>query len=153
MNFMERAIELAKEGVNNCGGPFGAVIVKDGKIIAEAYNEVTLSHDPTAHAEVLAIRRACKALNTFDLAGCDIYSSCEPCPMCLGAMYWAKIGKLYYSATRADAEKAGFKDSKIYSEFMLRNEDKRQLVTIRVDVKGSNEPFTLWTKKKDKICY
>ena len=152
MNFMERAIELAKEGVNNCGGPFGAVIVKENKIIAEAYNEVTLSNDPTAHAEILAIRRACKALNTFDLSGCDIYSSCEPCPMCLSAMYWAKIGKLYYSATRDDAKKAGFKDSIIYSEVMLCNKD-RQLVSIRMDVNGCNEPFDLWIGKKDRKCY
>jgi tRNA(Arg) A34 adenosine deaminase TadA len=149
---MERAIELAKEGVNNDGGPFGAVVVKDGKIIAEAYNEVTLTNDPTAHAEVLAIKRACKALNTFDLSGCEIYSSCEPCPMCLGAIYWAKIGKLYYSANRDDAKKAGFKDSIIYSEVMLRNED-RQLCTVRMEVKGDEEPFDLWMKKQDKICY
>ena len=152
MNFMERAVELAKEGVNSCGGPFGAVIVKDGKIIGEAYNEVTKTKDPTAHAEVLAIKRACKKLETFDLTGCDLYSSCEPCPMCLAAMYWARINKLYYSSTREDAKKAGFKDSIIYNEVMLRNEE-RQLVTVKMKIKGSNEPFDLWIKKKDKICY
>ncbi len=152
MNFMERAIELAKEGVKNCGGPFGAVVVKDGKIVAEAYNEVTLTNDPSAHAEVLAIRRACKLLNTFDLSGCEVYSSCEPCPMCLGAMYWAKVGKLYYSATRDDAEQAGFKDCLIYSEVMLCHED-RQLVSTRLKVDGFLEPFDLWANKKDKVRY
>ena len=152
MNFMERAIELAKEGVNSCGGPFGAVIVKDGKIIGEAYNEVTKTNDPTAHAEVLAIKRACKTLKTFDLSGCDLYCSCEPCPMCLGAAYWAKLSKLYYSATRVDAKKAGFRDSIIYKEVLVRHED-RQLPTIRMKEKDSTEPFDLWINKKDKTCY
>ncbi|MCX6111846.1 MAG: nucleoside deaminase [Proteobacteria bacterium] len=145
-------IELAKQGVDSCGGPFGALVVKDGKIISEAYNEVTHTNDPTAHAEVLAIRRACKTLNTFDLSDCEIYSSCEPCPMCLGAIYWARIKKLYHSSTREDAENAGFDDSIIYREFELKSKKKR-LLTERVILKKAYEPFILWKNKEDKICY
>ncbi len=152
MDFMRRAIQIAKDGVNNNGGPFGAVVVKDGKIIAESCNKVTLSNDPTAHAEVLAIRKACEVLNTFDLSGCDIYSSCEPCPMCLGAMYWARIKNLYYAATREDAEDAGFDDSIIYREFTLLHDD-RKLVTARIQDAEALTPFKLWKKKEDKICY
>ena len=152
MDFMKRAIQIAKDGVNNNGGPFGAVVVKNGKIIAESYNKVTMLNDPTAHAEVLAIRKACNALNSFDLSGCDIYSSCEPCPMCLGAMYWARINKLYYSATRADAEKAGFDDSVIYQEFTLLHDD-RKLITTRIKDAEAQSPFKLWKCKEDKICY
>jgi len=152
MDFMKRAIQIAKEGVNNNGGPFGAVVVRKGKIIAESYNQVTLSNDPTAHAEVLAIRKACSMLNTFDLSGCDIYSSCEPCPMCLGAMYWARINKLYYSATREDAEDAGFDDSVIYKEFTLLHDD-RKLITTRMKDAEALAPFELWKSKGNKICY
>jgi tRNA(Arg) A34 adenosine deaminase TadA len=152
MDFMRRAIQIAKDGVNNNGGPFGAVVVKDGKIIAESCNKVTLSNDPTAHAEVLAIRKACEVLNTFDLSDCDIYSSCEPCPMCLGAMYWARIKNLYYAATREDAEDAGFDDSIIYREFTLLHDD-RKLVTARIQDAEALTPFKLWKKKEDKICY
>ena len=152
MDFMKHAIELAKKSVNEHGGPFGAVVVKDGKIIAEAHNEVTLNNDPTAHAEVLAIRRACEALNTFDLSGCEIYSSCEPCPMCLGAIYWARIEKLYYSSTREDAEVAGFDDSIIYREFTLLLGD-RKLVTERIKHKEASEPFDLWMGKADRTRY
>ena len=152
MDFMKRAIQLAKDGVENNGGPFGAVVVKDGKVIAESYNQVTLSNDPTAHAEVLAIRKACHALDTFDLSDCDIYSSCEPCPMCLGAMYWARINKLYYSATREDAERAGFDDSIIYREFTLLHDDRR-LITTRLEDAETLVPFKLWKNKEDRICY
>lgn len=152
MDFMSRAIQIAKDGVNNNGGPFGAVVVKDGKIIAESCNKVTLSNDPTAHAEVLAIRNACDVLKTFDLSDCDIYSSCEPCPMCLGAMYWARIKNLYYAATREDAEAAGFDDSIIYREFTLLHDD-RKLITTRIQDAEALAPFRLWKKKGDKICY
>lgn len=118
--FMQEAIRLAEENnTTGNGGPFGAVIVKDGKIIARGHNEVTSSNDPTAHAEVVAIRNACATLGTFQLEGCEIYSSCEPCPMCLGAIYWARPSKIFFAATRADAAAAGFDDSLIYKEIAL----------------------------------
>ena len=116
---MQRAIDLATENVRNGGGPFGAVIVRDGKIVAEGVNRVTSQHDPTAHAEVQAIRQACQALNTFDLTGCDIYSSCEPCPMCLGAIYWAHLDHLFFAGTKNDAARVGFDDAFIYKELPL----------------------------------
>ncbi|MBP3331532.1 MAG: nucleoside deaminase, partial [Tidjanibacter sp.] len=122
--FMARAIELAKESVNKGGGPFGAVIVKDGEIVAEGANSVTLNNDPTAHAEVSAIRNACAALDTFNLTGCEIYSSCEPCPMCLSAIYWARLDALYYAATRSDAAEINFDDSAIYDQMALADEDR-----------------------------
>ncbi|MBQ1696201.1 MAG: nucleoside deaminase, partial [Bacteroidales bacterium] len=114
--FMRLAIEKSLESVDNGGGPFGAVVVKDGEVVAVASNSVTLDNDPTAHAEVNAIRMACKKLGTFDLSGCEIYASCEPCPMCLASIYWARIGKLYYANTKVDADKIGFSDSFIYEE-------------------------------------
>ena len=117
--FMRRAIELSRQGAAGGGGPFGAVVVKDGKILAEASNAVTLRNDPTAHAEVEAIRAACARLSTFDLEGAVIYTSCEPCPMCLGAIYWAHIRKIYYANDRADAARAGFDDSFIYDQISL----------------------------------
>jgi len=110
-DFMRKAIELSVKNVENGGGPFGAVIVKDGEIIAQGFNQVTRTNDPTAHAEVLAIREASKKLNTFDLSGCEIYTSCEPCPMCLGAIYWAHIDKVYYGNNKVDAKNIGFDDS------------------------------------------
>lgn len=119
--FMMRAIELAIEGVRaNSGGPFGAVIVKNGEIIGEGWNQVTSTSDPTAHAEIVAIRRACEKLGTFHLEGCVIYTSCEPCPMCLGAIYWAKLEKIFYSCTRKDAASIGFADDFIYEEIGKR---------------------------------
>ena len=119
--FMAKAIELSINSANTIGGPFGSVIVKDNKIIAEGSNKVTSSNDPTAHGEIVAIREACKKLNTFDLSGCDIYTSCEPCPMCLSAIYWSRIDKIYYANTREDAEKIDFDDSFIYSFFINFN--------------------------------
>jgi len=110
-DFMLEAIRLSKENIDNGGGPFGAVIVKDGKIIAKGVNKVTVNNDPTAHAEVTAIREATKILNTFDLAGCEIYTSCEPCPMCLGAIYWAHLDKIYFGNTKIDAKNIGFNDT------------------------------------------
>src|SRR5512133_683788 len=116
LRFIRRAIELSLESVKKGGGPFGAVITKDGKIISESYNQVTLLNDPTAHAEIGAIREAARKMNTFDLGGCSIYVSCEPCPMCLGAIYWARINKVFFANTRSDAENIGFDDSLIYEE-------------------------------------
>ena len=124
--FMARAIELSIESVNTGGGPFGSVIVKDEKIIAEGFNKVTSTNDPTAHGEIVAIRKACKSLNNFNLSGCELYSTCEPCPMCLSAIYWAHIDKVYYANTRDDAKKIDFDDSLIYSE-LLKNVKIRKI--------------------------
>lgn len=150
---MKRAIELARTGMeNNEGGPFGCVVVKDGEIIAEGNNRVTTSNDPTAHAEVVAIRKACEALNTFQLDGCEIYTSCEPCPMCLGAIYWARPKSIYYAATRDDAAAAGFDDSFIYDEIHIPPEDK----TIPMKSMAREEAvevFQTWNRKTDKIVY
>lgn len=150
--YMQRAIELAVENVKNGGGPFGAVIVRDGKIIAEGVNRVTAQNDPTAHAEVQAIRAACRALHTFDLSGCEIYSSCEPCPMCLGAIYWAHLSHLYFAATKADAAKAGFDDAFIYRELPLEIHS-RTLPTDTVLLAEAQEPFEQWAKEAEKIEY
>jgi len=150
--FMERAIELSIESVNIGGGPFGCVIVKDDKIVAEGSNEVTLINDPTAHGEIVAIRQACKNFNNFDLNGCELYSTCEPCPMCLSAIYWAHIDKIYYANTRDDAQKIDFDDSLIYSEFK-KNIDKRKISMIQMMREEALKAFELWDKKKDKVKY
>ena len=150
--FMERAIELSIESVNIGGGPFGCVIVKDDKIVAEGSNEVTLINDPTAHGEIVAIRQACKNFNNFDLNGCELYSTCEPCPMCLSAIYWARIDKIYYANTRKDAQKIDFDDSLIYSEFK-KNINKRKISMIQMMRDEALKAFELWDKKKDKVKY
>jgi tRNA(Arg) A34 adenosine deaminase TadA len=150
--FMQRAIELSIENIENGGGPFGAVIVKDGKIIAEGTNRVTADHDPTAHAEIYAIRKAAKTLNTFDLSGCEIYTSCEPCPMCLGAIYWAHLDKIYYGNTKTDAKEIGFDDSFIYDEIALNPQD-RKLKSEQILPDKAIVAFKDWTKKEDKINY
>ncbi len=150
--FMARAIELAKESVNKGGGPFGAVIVKDGEIVAEGANSVTLNNDPTAHAEVCAIRNACATLDTFNLTGCEIYSSCEPCPMCLSAIYWARLDALYYAATRSDAAEINFDDSAIYDQMALADED-RSLPIKRMMRTEALEAFKMWAEKTDKTSY
>ncbi len=150
--FMQRAIELSIESVKNGGGPFGAVIVKDGKIIAEASNSVTKDNDPTAHAEINAIRIAAKKLNTFNLSGCEIYTSCEPCPMCLGAIYWARIDKIYYANTREDAKNIGFDDSFIYDE-ISKPINKRAIPTIQIMREEALKAFKDWQEKDDKIEY
>ena len=129
--FMKRAIELSIKSVNNGGGPFGSVIVKGDKIIAEGSNKVTSNNDPTAHGEIVAIREACKKLNNFSLNGCELYSTCEPCPMCLSAIYWARIDKIYYANTREDARKIDFDDSLIYTE-LQKNIDKRKIHMIQM---------------------
>ena len=150
--FMLRAIELSINSVNTAGGPFGCVIVKENKIIAEGSNKVTSSNDPTAHAEVAAIREACKKLNTFNLTGCDLYTSCEPCPMCLSAIYWAHIDKIYYANTRSDAQDIGFDDSLIYSE-LSKNVRERKIPIIQMMRDEALKAFELWDKKTDKVKY
>jgi len=150
--FMKRAIELSVESVNNGGGPFGSVIVKDNKIIAEGSNKVTLNKDPTAHGEIVAIREACKKLNNFSLNQCELYSTCEPCPMCLSAIYWARIDKIYYANTRDDARKIDFDDSLIYTE-LQKNINKRKIPMIQIMRNEALKAFELWDKKKDKVKY
>ena len=150
--FMKRAIELSVESVIHGGGPFGSVIVKDNKIIAEGSNKVTPTNDPTAHGEIVAIRNACKKLNNFTLNGCELYSSCEPCPMCLSAIYWARITKIYFANTREDAQKIDFDDSLIYSEFE-KNINKRKIPMIQMMRHEALKAFDLWDKKTDKVKY
>ena len=151
--YMRMAIALSEKNViEGGGGPFGAVIVKDGDVIAQSSNRVTSSNDPTAHAEVSAIRLAANALNSFDLSGCVIYTSCEPCPMCLGAIYWARISKVYYANTRTDAEDIGFDDKLIYEELNLPVE-KRQLPTIQILHNESLEVFKKWQSSENKVSY
>jgi len=152
--FMKRAIQISIESVKNGTGPFGAVIVKDGKIIAEGSNKVTLSNNPdsTAHGEMCVIRDACKKLNTFNLSGCELYSSCEPCPMCLSACYWSRIDKIYYANTREDAKKIDFDDSLIYSE-ITKNINERKISMEQIMREEALKAFELWDNKKDKIKY
>jgi tRNA(Arg) A34 adenosine deaminase TadA len=150
--FMTRAIELSIESVNTGGGPFGSVIVKDDKIIAEGFNKVTSTNDPTAHGEIVAIRKACKSLNNFNLSGCELYSTCEPCPMCLSAIYWAHIDKVYYANTRDDAKKIDFDDSLIYSE-LLKNVKIRKIPMAQMMREEALKAFELWDKKVDKVKY
>jgi len=150
--FMKRAIELSIKSVGLGGGPFGSVIVKNDKVIAEGSNKVTLNNDPTAHGEIVAIRKACKDLNDFNLSGCELYSTCEPCPMCLSAIYWAHIEKVYYANTRDDAQKIDFDDSLIYSE-LLKNVKKRKIPMIQMMRNEALEAFELWDKKTDKVKY
>lgn len=150
---MMRAIELARSNIKNLyGGPFGAVIVKDGKIIGEGSNHVLANNDPTAHAEIMAIREACKNLNNFQLDGCEIYSSCEPCPMCLGAIYWARPSKIYFAAGREDASGADFDDSLIYKEVSLPV-NERQIPTEQFLKEESQEVFNEWKENNLNIEY
>ena len=150
---MRRAIELARTGMGqNQGGPFGCVVVKDGDIIGEGFNRVTSSNDPTAHAEVVAIRNACDHLGSFQLTGCDIYASCEPCPMCLGAIYWARPDRIFYAANRQDAADAGFDDSFIYDELSIPN-DERSIPAESLERDKALELFREWDKKEDKLAY
>lgn len=153
IKFMKEAINLARENLKlKNGGPFGAVVVKDGKIIGRGMNTVTSANDPTAHAEVNAIREACENLNSFQLPDCDIYSSCEPCPMCLGAIYWARPRKLYFAASRNDAAKAGFDDAIIYQEIELPLA-ARSLPTEQFSQSDAVELFDTWIKIESKIEY
>ena len=151
--FMARAIELAKIGVEtNAGGPFGCVVVKDGEIVGEGSNSVTSTNDPTAHAEVVAIRNACLALDSFQLDGCTIYTSCEPCPMCLGAIYWARPEQVFYACTRDDAAAVGFDDDFIYKE-LGKNNGERELELTNLMRDESLEVFAHWAAKPDKTEY
>ncbi len=151
--FMERAVELSRQGMHGGkGGPFGCVIVKDGRIVGEGCNQVTSSNDPTAHAEVVAIRNACQALQTFQLQGCEIYTSCEPCPMCLGAIYWARPDRIYFANTRQDAADIGFDDSFIYDEIPLPLQ-ARKIPMIPLGREVAAAAFREWKEKTDKTAY
>ncbi|MBI9066664.1 MAG: nucleoside deaminase [Salinivirgaceae bacterium] len=150
--FMLDAIQLSMDNLKQGGGPFGAVIVKDGKIVAAAANSVTNDNDPTAHAEVNCIRKACAALKTFDLAGCTIYTSCEPCPMCLGAIYWAHIDKVFYGNNKVDARNIGFDDSFIYDEIDLPI-DKRKVEFIQLLPEEAIKTFQTWIEMDGKTEY
>jgi tRNA(Arg) A34 adenosine deaminase TadA len=153
LEFIKEAIALSRKGMlNNDGGPFGCVIVKDGVIIGRGWNQVTSTNDPTAHAEVVAIRDACKQLGTFQLDGCEVYTSCEPCPMCMGAIYWARPKKVYFASTKNDAAEAGFDDSFIYEELALPIHSRK----IAIECLGRDEAvevFREWLNKKDKTAY
>jgi guanine deaminase len=151
--FMRLAIALSLQNVEKAlGGPFGAVIVKDGEIVAKSANTVTTTNDPTAHAEVATIRLACNKLNTFNLEGCVIYTSCEPCPMCLGAIYWARLDKMYYGNTKQDAANIGFDDAFIYEELDLKMEN-RKLKSEQILANEAAEAFNLWEKSEKRINY
>ncbi len=151
--FMRRAIELAQKGIEaNAGGPFGAVVVKDGEIISEGWNQVTSTNDPTAHAEVVAIRAACEKLQSFQLDGCVLYTSCEPCPMCLGAIYWARPEKMFFACTRQDAANVGFDDHFIYDEIILPVE-QRHIKSLNFLREEGLTVFENWENKKDKTEY
>lgn len=151
-DFMRRAIALSEESVRTGGGPFGAVIVKDGVIVSEASNSVTLDHDPTAHAEVNAIRKATQKLGTFDLEGCEIYTSCEPCPMCLGAIYWAHLDRIYYANDRKDAARIGFDDDFIYKEIALKPQERHKQMEVLLS-EEAKEAFRMWEADGDKAEY
>ena len=152
VSFMREAIKLSAESVQSGGGPFGAVIVRNGEIIARGENRVTVCNDPTAHAEVSAIREAAARMGTYDLSGCEIYSSCEPCPMCLGASYWARLDRLYYAGTRADAANVGFDDAHIYEELPL-DPSQRELPTQTLLREEAQRVFEAWAGKLDKKEY
>lgn len=150
---MQEAVEMAIENVHaGRGGPFAALVVKDGEVVARGTNLVTSSQDPTAHAEVVAIRRACRSLNTFQLDGCDLYTSCEPCPMCLGAIYWARLDRVFYAGTREDAAAAGFDDHFIYDEIALAPAE-RHITMIPLMRDEAQRAFDAWTNNEDRIAY
>jgi guanine deaminase len=151
-DWMRQAVALAVDNARSGGGPFGAVIVKDGRAIATGVNRVTATNDPTAHAEVVAIREACRTLGTFQLAGCVMYSSCEPCPMCLGAIFWARPDGYYFAATRADAAQAGFDDEHIYGELNLKPPE-RSVKGFHIAIEERSTPFEEWARNPDKQTY
>ena len=150
--FMLKAIELSIKSARTTGGPFGCVIVKENKIISEGFNKVTLTNDPTAHGEIVAIREACNQLNTFNLSSCELYSTCEPCPMCLSAIYWSRIDKIFYANTRDDAKNIDFDDSFIYSEINKKIED-RKIKMIQMHRDDALKAFKIWDEKADKVKY
>lgn len=152
-SFLQRAVDIARDHMHGGqGGPFGAVVVENGTVIAEGFNQVTSCNDPTAHAEVVAIREACKAKGTFDLSGCEIYASCEPCPMCLAAIYWARLDRIYYANTRDDAARIDFDDSLIYDEVAKSPQD-RNIPMTHVPLDDALAVFDEWARKEDKIPY
>jgi len=151
-HFLQRAVDLACQNVADGGGPFGAIIVKDNEIIAACGNRVTPNLDPTAHAEIMAIRTACRKLDDFQLSTCTLYSSCEPCPMCLGAIYWARLAAVYYACNRFDAAQAGFDDSFIYDE-IPKQPVERSIVMSHIELSGAIQPFLEWDKLDNKIRY
>ena len=152
-SFMARAIQLSIENVRSAqGGPFGALVVENGRIIAEGVNQVTLTNDPTAHAEVLAIRRACEKLRLFELKSCELYTSCEPCPMCLGAIYWARLSRVYFANSAADATKIGFDDSFVYHE-IAQAFSQRKIPMIQMMREEALVAFSAWEQKPDKVRY
>jgi guanine deaminase len=150
--FLKQAIELAVENVRRDGGPFAALVIRNGAVIATGANRVTRENDPTAHAEMVAIREACRVLGCFQLEGCDVYSSCEPCPMCLGALYWARPARVYFAATQADAAAAGFDDSFIYRQIGIVPSE-RDIPMLRVADEAATRPFEEWIHKTDKTEY
>lgn len=152
-SFMREAVEAAREGVSRGdGGPFGAVVVLDGRVVARAWNRVIREQDPTAHAEVCAVREACRTLGRFHLEDCDLYASCEPCPMCLGAIYWARLRRVFYAATRADAAAAGFSDAQIYEEFAKRPEARSVRFT-RLETAGARDVMRAWLADEGRRPY
>ncbi len=150
--FMKMAIDLADHSVQSGGGPFGAVVVKDGKVIGKGHNQVTSNADPTAHAEVMAIRDACQQIQNFELQGCQLYTSCEPCPMCLGAIYWSRVDVVYYANTQSDAAAIGFDDQFIYDEIAI-NQEQRKIPFLKLDIPSAIATFNAWANKEDKIEY
>lgn len=151
--FMRRAIALSREGMEGGrGGPFGAVVVSGGRVVGEGWNQVTSSLDPTAHAEVVGIRAACRALGRFELRGCEIFTSCEPCPMCLAAIYWARLDRVYYANDRADAARIGFDDAALYREVALPP-GARQLPMVRLLESEARAAFEMWERKLDRVPY
>ena len=149
---ISQVIELAVENVRRGGGPFAALVVKEGVVIATGANQVTRTNDPTAHAEIVAIREACRVLGEFQLSGCDFYTSCEPCPMCLGALYWARPARVFFAATHDDASAAGFDDAFIYHQMAL-TPDERSIPMVLVEDAGALRPFEEWNAKADKKRY
>ncbi len=152
IEFLQQAIDLAIENPRNGGGPYGAVIVHNEQILASSANLVAKNNDPTAHAEILAIRLACQKINDFRLTDCVLYSSCEPCPMCLGAIYWARLKEVYFACNRLDAAKAGFDDSFIYEEIQLAPE-QRKIPMLQIEIADANKPFQAWNTYPGKIPY
>ena len=151
-SFLQHALKIAENGIDAGHGPFGAVIARNGRIVSEANNEVVISNDPTAHAEVLAIRRASSFLKTYDLKDCVLYTSCEPCPMCLGAIYWSGIRKVVYASDRNDAERSGFSDRLIYDEIIL-DPEKRKVNFVRISDAGGEQVFKKWDDFENKVPY
>ncbi|TAK59646.1 nucleoside deaminase [Methylobacter sp.] len=152
-DFLQQAVDLAVDNARSGqGGPYGAIVVKDNRLIAASGNKVTTTIDPTAHAEVMAIRLACKELNDFQLHGCILYSSCEPCPMCLGAIYWARLAKVYFACSRHDAAAANFDDSFIYDEISVLPH-QRSIAMLHLNLPNALQPFNIWAEKSDKVLY